>query len=245
VRRRLVHGQQKELSLHFITFDYQFSPVEPRRHSAGKDELRVIVAPDERILADLRLLLKTEKYVKRKQTTSLSAIEDQSLRSKGHAEGAGLREIAQKLTDEGVPSPPAHDPRRNSHCDGGRWAHSAVRAILLSDAYTGRRVWAKQQKQERLLDPRHRAILRQDRALPTNGVGSLHRDGTMTDGIPVGLGVRVPSVPRVSRTNGEDPAEIRTGRTNHPTAIVVRCLHGTSAKVIDSDRSTSPANEPG
>ena len=41
-------------------------------HSAGKDELRVILAPDDRVLADLRLLIKTEKYTKRKQTSSLS-----------------------------------------------------------------------------------------------------------------------------------------------------------------------------
>ena len=70
-----------------------------------------------------------------------------------YAAGLGLRDIAQKLTDEDVPSPAAHDPRRNSHRDGRGWAHSAVRAILLNDTYTGRRVWAKQQKQERLLDP--------------------------------------------------------------------------------------------
>ena len=52
-------------------------------HSAGKDELRVILEPDERVLSDLRLLIKTEKYIKRKQGTSISATEDQILRSKG------------------------------------------------------------------------------------------------------------------------------------------------------------------
>ena len=52
-------------------------------HSAGKDELRVILEPDARVLADLRLLIKTEKYIKRKQGTSISAIEDQILQTKG------------------------------------------------------------------------------------------------------------------------------------------------------------------
>jgi hypothetical protein len=77
-----VHGPQRELSIHFITPEYPFTPDETRMHSAGKDELRVILEPDARVLADLRLLIKTEKYTKRKQTTSLSAIEDQILRSK-------------------------------------------------------------------------------------------------------------------------------------------------------------------
>ncbi len=77
-----VHGPHRELSIHFITPEYPFGPDQIRMHSAGKDELRVIVEPDERVLTDLRLLIKTEKYTKRKQTTSLSAIEDQILRSK-------------------------------------------------------------------------------------------------------------------------------------------------------------------
>jgi site-specific DNA recombinase len=69
------------------------------------------------------------------------------------ADGMGLRAVAQLLTDEGVPSPSAHDRQRNSHRDARGWAHSAVRAILMNDAYTGRRVWAKQQKVEQLIDP--------------------------------------------------------------------------------------------
>ena len=77
------HGPQRELAIHFITPDYPYSPDEIRMHSAGKDELRVILDPDARVLADLRLLIKTEKYIKRKQGTSLSATEDQILRSKG------------------------------------------------------------------------------------------------------------------------------------------------------------------
>jgi energy-coupling factor transporter ATP-binding protein EcfA2 len=62
-----VHGPQRELSVHFITPEYPYGPEEVRMHSAGKDELRVILASDERVLSDLRLLLKTDKYTKRKQ----------------------------------------------------------------------------------------------------------------------------------------------------------------------------------
>ena len=77
------HGPQRELSVHFISPEYPYTPDEIRMHSAGKDELRVILDPDDRVLSDLRLLIKTEKYTKRKQGTSISAIEDQILRAKG------------------------------------------------------------------------------------------------------------------------------------------------------------------
>ena len=92
-----VHGQQKELSVHFITPEYPFSPEETRMHSAGKDELRVILEPDERVLSDLRLLLKTDKYTKRKQTTSLSAIEEQILRSKAALNREREKELVQRI----------------------------------------------------------------------------------------------------------------------------------------------------
>lgn len=77
------HGPQRELAVHFISPEYAYSPDEIRMHSAGKDELRVVLEPDARVLADLRLLIKTEKYIKRKQGTSLSAIESQILQTKG------------------------------------------------------------------------------------------------------------------------------------------------------------------
>ena len=80
-----------------------------------------------------------------------------------YAQGQGLRTIAQRLTDDGEPSPAAHDPRRNTHRDARGWAHSAVRAILKNEAYTGRRVWGKQQKVESLVDPEDVAAGQQTR----------------------------------------------------------------------------------
>lgn len=92
-----VYGQQRELTVHFITPEYPYGPEETRMHSAGKDELRVILEPDERALSDLRLLIKTEKYTKRKQTTSLSAIEDQILRSKATRNVEREKEIVERI----------------------------------------------------------------------------------------------------------------------------------------------------
>ena len=70
-----------------------------------------------------------------------------------YAGGTGLRAIAQSLAEDGIPSPSAHDPARNTHRDPRGWAFSAVRAILANESYTGRRVWAKQRKVEELIDP--------------------------------------------------------------------------------------------
>jgi len=92
-----VFGQQRELSLHFITTEYPYSPSETRMHSAGKDELLVIMQPDDRVLADLRLLIKTEKYTKRKQTSSLSADEDRILRSKAAQNVEREKELIERI----------------------------------------------------------------------------------------------------------------------------------------------------
>jgi hypothetical protein len=91
------HGTQRELAVHFISPDYSFTPEEIRMHSAGKDELRVVLDPDARVLPDLRLLIKTEKYIKRKQGTSISAVEDQILRSKGAQNGEREKELIERV----------------------------------------------------------------------------------------------------------------------------------------------------
>jgi hypothetical protein len=93
-----VHGPQGELAIHFITPEYPYTPTETRMHSAGKDELRVVLEPDERVLAELRLLLKTEKYTKRKHTTSLSVIDEQILRSKATQNVEREKEIIQRIS---------------------------------------------------------------------------------------------------------------------------------------------------
>lgn len=90
-------GQQRELSLHFITPEHPHGPEEIRMHSAGKDELRVILAPDDRVFTDLRLLIKTEKYTKRKQTSSLSPIEEQILRAKATQNAQREKELVERI----------------------------------------------------------------------------------------------------------------------------------------------------
>ena len=91
------HGPQRELAVHFISPEYPYTPDEIRMHSAGKDELRVILDPDGRVLSDLRLLIKTEKYIRRKQGTSISADVDQILRSKGAQNTDREKELIERV----------------------------------------------------------------------------------------------------------------------------------------------------
>jgi hypothetical protein len=92
-----VFGQARDLTLHFITPAYPFGPAEIRMHSAGKDELRVVLNPDDRVLSDLNLLIKTEKYAKRKQTTSITANEDHILRSKAAQNMEREKELIERI----------------------------------------------------------------------------------------------------------------------------------------------------
>jgi hypothetical protein len=91
------HGPQRELAVHFISPEFPYSSEEIRMHSAGKDELRVILDPDARVLSDLRLLIKTEKYIRRKQGTSISADVDQILRSKGAQNTEREKELIERV----------------------------------------------------------------------------------------------------------------------------------------------------
>lgn len=74
----IVQGNQRELTIHFITPETSYSDSEIAAQSMGRDELRVFLGRDKRLLADLRLLLKTEKYTKQRThsgaTPSMRAI---------------------------------------------------------------------------------------------------------------------------------------------------------------------------
>ncbi|MGF1600109.1 MAG: recombinase family protein [Acidimicrobiales bacterium] len=68
--------------------------------------------------------------------------------------GNGIKALATALTLDGIPSPSGADPDRNRHrtSSRGAWGQSAVRAILKNPRYTGYEVWARQRKDEVLLD---------------------------------------------------------------------------------------------
>lgn len=66
--------------------------------------------------------------------------------------GRGYLAIAERLTADDVASPSGHDRERNRHRHGLAWGKSAIRAILSNPRYTGYQVWARQRREEVLLD---------------------------------------------------------------------------------------------
>jgi len=92
------YGKQYELTLHVTSPESEFSLEQIKAHSVGLDELRVVLPLDSnRVLADLRLLLKTEKYVKRAQGSSRTAIEQTILQAKGTQNAEREKEIVARL----------------------------------------------------------------------------------------------------------------------------------------------------
>lgn len=73
------YGPQKELTVHYISPAYDQELDTITKQGAGRDELRVVLDPDDRLVSDLRLLLKTEKYIKRKRNSSLTTSVEQIL----------------------------------------------------------------------------------------------------------------------------------------------------------------------
>jgi DNA invertase Pin-like site-specific DNA recombinase len=66
--------------------------------------------------------------------------------------GTGIYAIAERLTRDGILSPSATDPARNSHRHVPARGKSANRVILTNPRYSGRQVWNKQRKVEILID---------------------------------------------------------------------------------------------
>jgi hypothetical protein len=92
-----VQGPQQELTVHFISPEYEYDAEQIRMHGAGRDELRVILGRDDRIMSDLRLLIKTDKYTKRKRSASLSPVEDQILNAKATLNTEREKELTERL----------------------------------------------------------------------------------------------------------------------------------------------------
>lgn len=93
------YGRTHDLNLHFITEESGYTPTEIRMQSAGRDELRVVLPCDERLLPDLRLLLKTEKYLKQKPTTSLSLTQSQILQAKAAQNDNRAKELIARISN--------------------------------------------------------------------------------------------------------------------------------------------------
>ena len=68
----VAQGIQKPLTVHFMSPLSGLNETEIAAHSMGLDEVRIVLANDEKLYEDLRLQIQTEKYAKRKRSTSLT-----------------------------------------------------------------------------------------------------------------------------------------------------------------------------
>ncbi|WP_341250067.1 BREX system P-loop protein BrxC [Euzebya pacifica] len=92
-----VQGSQRELTIHFITPETSYTDTEIAAQSMGKDELRVFLGRDKRLLADLRLLLKTEKYTKQRTNSGATPSMQAILQSKQVLNADREKELLERL----------------------------------------------------------------------------------------------------------------------------------------------------
>ncbi|HCM95430.1 MAG TPA: BREX system P-loop protein BrxC [Glutamicibacter sp.] len=90
-------GNQSELTIHFITPETSYSDSEIAAQSMGRDELRVFFGRDKRLLADLRLLLKTEKYIKHRTSSGATPSMQAILQSKRILNNDREKELIERL----------------------------------------------------------------------------------------------------------------------------------------------------
>jgi len=91
------YGPQHPLTVHFFTPGYPHDVQTIRAHSTGLDETRIVLDADAGLFADLRLLLKTEKYVKQKQNGSLTAVQQRILGAKAQQNLERRKELLERL----------------------------------------------------------------------------------------------------------------------------------------------------
>ncbi|NHQ58332.1 BREX system P-loop protein BrxC [Micrococcus luteus] len=91
------HGTQRELSVHFISPETSYSEEEIKAQSTGRDELRVVLKRDKRLMGDLRLLLKTEKYTKQRTSSGTTPSVQSILQSKQLLNADREKEFIERL----------------------------------------------------------------------------------------------------------------------------------------------------
>ena len=93
----VAQGNQRELTIHFITPETSYTDEEIKAQSMGRDELRVVLGRDKRLVADLRLLLKTEKYTKQRTNSGATPSMQAILQSKQALNADREKELIERL----------------------------------------------------------------------------------------------------------------------------------------------------
>ncbi len=92
-----IYGQQKELTLHVVTPENPSTFTEVVAQSMGSHELCLVLDADERLMADLRLFLRTEQYLRHKQSMSLASTTRMILNAKSSQNTERERDLVARL----------------------------------------------------------------------------------------------------------------------------------------------------
>ncbi len=94
-------GRPQELTIHINTPDNEFTGDLPtlRAHSSGKNELRVVLPEDGRLIPDVVSYLRTAKHVKHAQANNMTDSHRRILQSKGSQNDERHRELTTRLRE--------------------------------------------------------------------------------------------------------------------------------------------------
>ena len=94
-----LHGREYELAIHIISPFHENAESEQvlRMQSMGRDELLVLMPPDERLVRDLLMYKRTEKYIRQNISISQQEIVKRILNDKGHQNEERLADIKQRV----------------------------------------------------------------------------------------------------------------------------------------------------
>lgn len=95
-------GREQELAIHFITPFHESvdNLTRLQANSLGRAELMIVMPPDDRLVRDLLLYKKTEKYVRQNQSTTQQETARRILSDKGFQNSARLTTIRSRTGDQ-------------------------------------------------------------------------------------------------------------------------------------------------
>jgi uncharacterized protein len=94
-----LHGREYELAIHVVTPFHENAENEPilKMQSMGRDELLVLMPPDDRLMRDIILFKQTEKYIRQNMTTAQQEAVTRILTNKGDQNRDRERELQLRL----------------------------------------------------------------------------------------------------------------------------------------------------
>ena len=94
-----LHGREYELAIHVFTPFHENAENEPilKMQSMGRDELLVLMPPDDRLMRDIILFKQTEKYIRQNITTAQQEAVTRILTNKGDQNRDRYRELQLRL----------------------------------------------------------------------------------------------------------------------------------------------------